>query len=254
MTAARLPFACAAVVTDIEGTTGSIAFVRDVLFPHAKAQLAGFIAAHRADPAVAAAVREAASLAGEPDASEARIVALLQTWIDEDRKATPLKTLQGLIWADGYASGELRGHVYSDAVAGLRRWDAAGIALYVYSSGSIAAQRLLFGHSIAGDLTPVFRGYFDTTSGPKNDAASYRRIAAQIGLPPQLLLFLSDREPELEAAAAAGWQAAWLARPADTPPGAVSAFPAFRSFDEIELVRVADTATSDGPGVSAGRV
>jgi enolase-phosphatase E1 len=211
--------------------------VRDVLFPYAQEHLAAFVAQHRADADVAQLLRDAAKAAGEPEASDDRIVALLHGWIADDRKFTPLKTLQGLIWADGYANGALRGHVYADAVAGLQRWHAAGIALYVYSSGSIAAQQLLFGHSTAGDLTPLFRGYFDTTIGPKIDADSYRRIAAAIGLAPTQIVFLSDREPELEAASAAGWHVGWLARPDDVPPDAQSAYPAFASFDEIVVER-----------------
>jgi enolase-phosphatase E1 len=236
------PFRCAGVVTDIEGTTGSIAFVRDVLFPYARERLGEFIAARHDDPEVRRCLRDAARIAGEPSAGDARLTAILTTWIDEDRKATPLKTLQGLVWADGYERGELRGHVYPDAVAGLRRWHAAGIALYVYSSGSIAAQKLLFGHSDAGDLTPLFTDYFDTTSGPKTDAGAYVRIAATIGAAPADLLFLSDREAELVAAATAGWQVGCLARPADSPPGMTSAFPTFASFDEIALVAVAPSA------------
>jgi enolase-phosphatase E1 len=234
---AAAPFRCAAIVTDIEGTTGSIAFVRDVLFPYAKEHLADFVAHRRGDPAVAQALRETAQAAHEPEASEARLISLLGSWIDEDRKITPLKTLQGLIWAEGYASEILFGHVYPDAAAGLRRWHAAGIPLYVYSSGSIAAQKLLFGHSTAGDLTPLFRGYFDTTSGAKTDPFAYRRIAESIALSPPDLLFLSDREAELEAAHQAGWQVACVARPADMPPETTSTFPTFRSFDQIGIER-----------------
>jgi enolase-phosphatase E1 len=222
------------VVTDIEGTTGSIAFVRDVLFPYAHEHLAEFVAEHRTGD-VAQILRETALLANEPAASEARLVAILREWIAQDRKVTPLKTLQGMIWADGYASGVLQGHVYPDAAAGLRRWHAAGIALYVYSSGSIAAQKQLFGQSTAGDLTPLFAGYFDTTIGPKGDSASYERIAAAIDHVPSDLLFLSDREAELEAAHAAGWQVAALLRPADAPADATSAFTAVSSFDDIAI-------------------
>jgi enolase-phosphatase E1 len=211
--------------------------VRDVLFPYAQEHLAEFVASARDDATVVLALRETARLANEPDASEARVLELLRAWMDEDRKATPLKTLQGLIWAHGYASGVLRGHVYPDAAAGLRRWHAAGLALYVYSSGSVAAQKLLFGHSAQGDLTPLFRGYFDTTIGAKGEVDSYRGIAAAIAVPPADILFLSDREPELEAAHAAGWQVACLARPADVAPGARSAFPSFTSFDEISIER-----------------
>ncbi len=235
MTAA--PFHCAAVVTDIEGTTGSISFVRDVLFPFAHEHLGAFVAGRRDDPEVARALREAAIAADEPHADEARIVAILRDWIVNDRKITPLKTLQGLIWADGYATGAFEGHVYPDAVDALRRWNAAGFALYVYSSGSIAAQQLLFGHSCAGDLRALFRGYFDTTSGAKDDVAAYRRIAAAIDVTPAALLFVSDRDRELAAARAAGWQVACLARPNEPSDEAHVGFPVFASFDTIVLER-----------------
>ncbi len=193
-----------AILTDIEGTTSSISFVADVLFPYARARLADYIAAHPAE--VAPILADVVAIApGDP-------VATLLGWIDEDRKATPLKALQGMIWADGYAAGAFTGHVYPDAVAGLRRWHAAGVALYVFSSGSVAAQRLLFGHSEAGDLTPLFSGYFDTTTGPKREAASYAKIAAAIGEAPADVLFLSDTPEEVAAARAAGMDARLIDR------------------------------------------
>ena len=181
-----------AVLTDIEGTTSSIAFVTDTLFPYARTRLGDWIAAHP---------QEAAPILKDVPGDA---VETLTRWIDEDRKETALKTLQGLIWAEGYADGMLKGHVYPDAADALRRWHAAGLKLYVYSSGSVTAQKLIFGHSNAGDLTPLFSGYFDTTTGPKKEAGSYRRIADEIGLPPEDILFLSDSVPELEAARAAG--------------------------------------------------
>lgn len=193
-----------AILTDIEGTTSSIAFVADVLFPYARAHLAAYIAAHPAETAPILA-EVAASEPGDP-------VATLLRWIDEDRKATPLKALQGMIWADGYASGAFRGHIYPDAVAGLQRWHAAGIALYVFSSGSVPAQKLLFGHSEAGDLTPLFSGYFDTTTGPKREAASYATIAEAIGIAPADVLFLSDTAEEIAAARGAGMAARLIDR------------------------------------------
>lgn len=219
-----------AIVTDIEGTTSAISFVKDVLFPYADAHLYAYVAAHRAEPAVDAALREAAELAGEPEADDARVLAHLHAWIAEDRKATPLKALQGWIWAEGYASGALRGHVYPDVAPALRAWHAAGIALYVYSSGSIAAQHVLFATSVDGDLTPLFSGYFDTTTGPKRERGSYELIVAAIGAPPDEVLFLSDVEEELDAARAAGLRTARLMRPADTPPGATTTHPAFAEF------------------------
>jgi enolase-phosphatase E1 len=222
-----------AVVTDIEGTTSAISFVRDVLFPYADAHLDGYVAAHRNEPAVANAMREAAVGAGEPDADDARVLAHLHAWIAEDRKATPLKTLQGLIWHEGYTQTGLLGHVYPDVPPVLAAWHAAGIELYVYSSGSIVAQKVLFAHTFAGDLTPLFAGYFDTTIGAKREAASYAAIAAQTGFRPPEMLFLSDIEEELDAARAAGLQTARLLRPADTPPGATTTHPAYVDFGAL---------------------
>jgi enolase-phosphatase E1 len=185
-----------AILTDIEGTTSSIAFVAETLFPYARAALPAYVAAHAQDLAPLLDEVRAAE-PGDP-------VATLQRWIDEDRKATPLKTIQGRIWAEGYAKGAFRGHVYPDAADALRRCSAAGCRLYVYSSGSVQAQRLIFRHSDQGDLEPLFSGWFDTTSGPKREAASYARIAEAIGEAAGAILFLSDVQAELDAAAAAG--------------------------------------------------
>ena len=193
-----------AILTDIEGTTSSIAFVAETLFPYARERLPAFVAAHP---------RDAAPILAEVSAMEpGDPVATLTRWIDEDRKATPLKTLQGMIWADGYRERAFTGHVYPDAVAALRRWHEAGIALYVFSSGSVAAQKLLFGHSDAGDLTPLFSGYFDTTTGPKREAASYQAIADAIGLAADEILFLSDTPQEIAAAREAGLSALLIDR------------------------------------------
>jgi enolase-phosphatase E1 len=137
----------------------------------------------------------------------------------EDRKATPLKTLQGMIWREGYASGALRGHVYDDAVGALRGWHARGIALYVFSSGSVAAQRLLFEHSECGDLTPLFAGYFDTRVGSKQEASSYAVIAKAIGVPACDVLFASDVAAELAAARASGMQVVEVRRDGAAPSG-----------------------------------
>jgi len=221
-----------AILTDIEGTTSSIAFVKEVLFPFAREHLPGFIDRDAGDPEVARLLDEARALANGQGLSTAEVIAVLLRWIDEDRKATPLKTLQGLVWADGYATGGLKSHVYGDAVTGLRAWHAAGHAMFVFSSGSIAAQRLLFAHTPHGDLTPFFQGYFDTTTGPKLAPESYSKIAAAIGRPAGEVLFLSDHTGELDAAAAAGMRVICLDRgeavvPADTPHRRV------RSFAEI---------------------
>jgi enolase-phosphatase E1 len=203
-----------AILTDIEGTTSSIAFVAETLFPYARERLPAYVAAH--ETAVAPILAEvAATEPGDP-------VATLTRWIDEDRKATPLKALQGMIWEDGYREGAFTGHIYADAVAALRRWHASGTKLYVFSSGSVPAQKLLFGHSDAGDLTPLFSGYFDTTTGPKREAGSYRAIAAAIGLAPADILFLSDTPAEIAAARAAGMEALLIDR--DGGAGDIASF------------------------------
>ena len=208
-----------AILTDIEGTTSSISFVADVLFPYARARLASYCAAH--PDQVAPILAEIQALEpGDP-------IATMTRWIDEDRKITPLKTLQGMIWDGGFRAGAFKGHVYPDAAAALQRWHAAGLKLYVFSSGSVAAQKLIFGFSEAGDLMPLFSGYFDTMTGPKREAIAYTRIAEAIGLPPGEVLFLSDVAAETNAAKAAGMQALLIDRaggPAD-----------IASFDEIEL-------------------
>ena len=220
-----------AILTDIEGTTSSISFVKDVLFPYARAHLPNYVAAHGAEPAVRRWLDATADDAGLSHGDDAAIVATLQRWIDEDRKATPLKALQGLIWADGYAGGAYRAHVYPEVAARLAAWKAQGLTLYVYSSGSVAAQKLFFGYSEAGDLTPLFSGYYDTEIGGKRDAASYARIAADIGVAPGEILFLSDIVEELDAARAAGLATTWLCRaplacPADARHACVGDFDA----------------------------
>jgi enolase-phosphatase E1 len=225
-----------AVLVDIEGTTSTIAFVHDVLFPYADEHLDAYVAAHRGDPEVAKAMYDAAMLAGEDmDTDDATILWHLHHWLREDIKATPLKTLQGLIWAEGFAQNRLRGHVYPDAATGLRRWRDAALRLYVYSSGSIEAQKVLFGNSVQGDLSTLFSGHFDTTTGPKRVAASYTAIADSIGLPAADVVFLSDVDAELDAARTAGMQTVRLLRLADTPPGATTTHPSATTFDQIEI-------------------
>ena len=221
-----------AVVTDIEGTTTSISFVHDVLFPYAKRELSGFVHANLQDPNVAshlAATRDLAGCGESPDA----VVEVLLGWIEEDRKATPLKALQGLIWEAGYRSGELKGHLYEDAHDYLRRWWEAGLKLFVFSSGSVYAQRLLFGHTTHGDLNPWFTGNFDTTVGSKKEGASYGEILSRIGKPGASVLFLSDVGAELDAAREAGMKTIQVVRDSMTTPAPAHA--QVTSFDQISL-------------------
>lgn len=200
-----------AILTDIEGTTSSISFVKDVLFPYARRALPRFVAARGKEPAVRKWLDAVATENGGM-CDDAMIVEVLQGWIDEDRKHTALKALQGMIWADGYNSADFTAHIYPDAAPALRAWHAAGLPLYVYSSGSVPAQRLFFGHSDAGDLTPLFSGWFDTEVGGKRKAQSYRNIVEAIGIPAGDVLFLSDVVEELDAAREAGLQTALIDR------------------------------------------
>ncbi|MDY6943918.1 MAG: acireductone synthase [Pseudomonadota bacterium] len=206
-----------AIVTDIEGTTTDIAFVHQVLFPYSAKRLADFVRDRQAEPAVAEALAQTRAEMGDPKADTDAVIRQLLEWIEQDRKITPLKALQGLIWREGYERGDYQGHVYPDAVSVLRQWKERGIPLYIYSSGSEAAQRLLFGHSSAGDLTGWFQGYFDTRVGAKKEAESYRRIGQAINVAPAEILFLSDSEAELDAAREAGWQTCQLVREGTVP-------------------------------------
>lgn len=235
-------FKAKAILTDIEGTTSSISFVRDVLFPYAAEHLPMFVRANAQDPVVLAQMRAVAQEIGVAESDCEAIIAALLQWIAEDRKATPLKTLQGMLWEHGYKNAAYSAHVYEDAFKQLSAWHAAGIPLFVYSSGSIHAQQLFFGYSEFGDLTPLFSNYFDTTSGAKQEAASYQRIAEVIQFAPADVLFLSDIAAELDAAKAAGMQTCWLVRPqdnaADDKAMAASVHPAVRDFSKIIVSRV----------------
>ena len=222
-----------AIVTDIEGTTSSIDFVKDVLFPYARKRLPAFVETHADRPEVQHWLHEAAKEAGIIEASRQEIIELLLGWIDQDRKSTALKALQGMIWKEGYEAGEYRAHVYPEVSARLHAWRADGLHLYVYSSGSVPAQRLFFRYSDAGDLTPLFAGYFDTETGPKRESASYTKISEALGERPEHILFLSDIVEELDAARAAGLQTGWLLRPPQTMP-AEPRHPAYADFDAIE--------------------
>lgn len=220
------------IVTDIEGTTSSLSFVKDVLFPYARTHIGRFVRNHADDAEVAALLADTAKLTSDPANTETLIEQLIH-WIDTDQKVTPLKSLQGLIWEHGYQQGDFKGHVYRDAAEALRKWKAGGITLYVYSSGSVHAQKLLFEHTAYGDLTSLFSGYFDTHVGGKKETASYRKIAERIGVHPGHILFLSDIVDELDAAREAGFKTCRLLR--DEAPESESQHPTVSDFSEIAL-------------------
>lgn len=221
-----------AIVTDIEGTTSDISFVHNILFPYARERLAAFVREHCHEDPIEAILADLRAEIGEPQADTERLIETLFKFMDEDRKSTGLKALQGKIWRDGYVNGDFTGHLYSDVLPAFNAWQQQGIELYVYSSGSIAAQKLLFGYSDEGDITPLFSGYFDTHVGAKREDQSYRNIVAQIGKPAGELLFLSDIRQELDAAQQAGWNTVQLIRgEADTE----SVHRQVNRFDEINL-------------------
>ena len=224
------------ILLDIEGTTTSISFVYDVLFPYAAKRLPTFIPERWSDPAVAKACQLVVADATAAETSLApqdAVLAVLRRQMAGDVKASGLKTLQGLVWKEGYESGAVKGHLYADVQPALERWRAAGVPVAIFSSGSVLAQQLLFRHSVVGDLTPLLAGHYDTTSGPKRDAASYAAIAAAWKVTPQDILFGTDQPAEAEGARAAGCQAVVLMRPGNAPLPAHLPFAVHGDFNAL---------------------
>lgn len=239
------------LLLDIEGTTCPVSFVADTLFPFARRRLPSFLERHRAEPEVAALLEELESArSGDPEAPEvdaataltygtlAPAVAYLDWLIEHDRKLTPLKQLQGLVWESGYADGSLLAPLFPDVVPALRAAHRRGLTLAVYSSGSVAAQQLLYGHTPSGDLRPLFSHWFDTRTGAKQEAQSYGRIAGLLGADPGRILFVSDAAGELRAAAAAGLQVLFSDRPGN-PARDPEGFERISDFAAIESLLAA---------------
>lgn len=225
------------VVVDIEGTTSASAFVFDVLFPYAAERFPAWLDEHAGEAARDRIVAAVVSEAGLADPSDETVVATLRTWVAEDRKATPLKELQGLIWQQGFADGELVSDFFPDALAALSQWHDAGLPISVYSSGSVLAQRNWYAHSPQGDLTDWIAGYYDTANaGPKRESGSYRAIAEAIGVEPNRLLFCSDVVAELDAAREARWQVVRVRRPGEPHSVENSAYPEVAAMTDIHLV------------------
>lgn len=227
------------LLLDVEGTTTAVSFVYDVLFPYARARLPEFLSGPDAEPDRRA-LKEERARESEPappwnDRSSgeeiASAVAYAQWLMDRDRKSTALKSLQGRIWEGGYGAGALRAHVYPDVRPALERCRAQGRSVAIFSSGSVLAQRLLFAHTSEGDLTPLIDAYFDTTTGPKREAESYRRIASALQVETSSVLFVSDVGAELDAARAAGGGTALCLRSPDVP--ATGDHPILRTFDDL---------------------
>lgn len=204
------------ILTDIEGTTTSVQFVYDVLFPYFRENI-NYLKDLTSNTEVQQAFKKTVELSNELEGKKLQsvdeIIATLLRWSIEDRKITPLKTVQGILWKQGYENGQIKGHIYQDVPEALKCWNEQGLKMGVFSSGSIAAQKLLFGFSEFGDLTPFFSAYFDTTTGGKREIETYRSIASQLSLKASEILFLSDIIEELQAAKEAGFETIQLVRP-----------------------------------------
>lgn len=241
-------FAAGGILLDIEGTTSSIRFVYDVMFPYARRELDAYLEANWQTDECQAACEQIAldagfdslgAFAGDGAIDGEKRLAIRDEVVrlmDGDVKATGLKQLQGLIWKKGFESGEMQAHVYDDVPPALIRWNANGLDLRIYSSGSIAAQRLFFGHTEFGDLLRHFGGHYDTTTGPKTAPASYAKIAEDYRLPPEEILFLSDVVAELDAARKAGTKTCLCIRPGNKEVGRGHGHPAVSNFAQLELV------------------
>jgi 2,3-diketo-5-methylthio-1-phosphopentane phosphatase len=242
----KLPPRTRAIVLDIEGTTTPIAFVHEVLFPYARRSLATYLseyARHEDGRRLIASFRDewrADQAKGEPvpagpgGSDEVGAVVRYAEWLmDRDRKSPALKELQGQIWARGYAAGELRGDVFSDVPKAFGLWNQHGIDVAIYSSGSVLAQKLLFGSNNECDLTPLIKAYFDTGVGAKTSVESYVRIAAELKHDPPQILFVSDMARELAAARGAGFQVALSLRPVNAPQSIDDEVPRIGALDDV---------------------
>jgi len=226
------------ILLDIEGTTTPVEFVTEVLFPYARQRIETFLREHSSDPSVRADI-EALKQDHAQDVEQglspppiAEVTRYVHWLMDRDRKSTSLKALQGKIWEAGYRAGELRGEVYDDVPRAIERWRWQNREIAIFSSGSVLAQKLLFSSTQAGDLTRFICGYFDTTTGPKREPESYRRIAQAVGAEPSVMLFISDTVPEANAARSAGIDTLLCVRGARSP-SEPHGHAAIRSFDEV---------------------
>ncbi len=221
---------------DIEGTVADIRFVYDVMFPFVRHHLHGFLNERWNDDQVRLAIGQLTTDSGSSsDPTIAWAIGAVERLMDEDSKTTGLKALQGLIWESGFRDGSLRAEVFDDVLPALLLWRSHGIDIRIYSSGSILAQRLFFGHTTQGDMLPLFSAHYDTTIGGKRDAISYSRIATDCELDPAHIVFLSDVAAELDAANAAGMQAIGCVRPNNAPLPDSYCGPTIRSFSDLEL-------------------
>lgn len=231
----RIP--ASVVLLDIEGTVAPISFVVGVLFPHARERLRSFLQTHWDSEQVKAARKQMAADASDPSLADdaEKLIAEANRLMDADAKATGLKMLQGLIWDESYRAGRLQSQLFPDVMPTLQKWKSAGKRLAIYSSGSVAAQKVFFKYTADGDATGLLSDYFDTTSGPKRAAQSYRTISSSLGIAPEQFLFLTDILEEALAAREAGMNAAILLRPGNAPLSKPTDLPTAHSLTEFTL-------------------
>ncbi|MCH2180598.1 MAG: acireductone synthase [Mariniblastus sp.] len=239
-------FQCDSVLLDIEGTTSSISFVYDVMFPYVREHVDSFLAKNWSEPAFQECLPLLSSdlgqpsverwLVGEPAQQQEAVHRAVIDLMDADVKATGLKKIQGLVWKDGFESGEIVSHLFDDVAPAMRQWHENGIEIRIYSSGSVGAQLLFFGNTREGDLLPLICGHYDTQVGGKREASSYQEIASDAHVSPGSVLFVSDVTAELEAAKAAGMQTCLSLRPGNEPVH-TDVFESIRSFSELVLSR-----------------
>lgn len=220
-----------AVLVELEGAAMPQAFLSETLVPYSRERIGSYLSAHWDDDEVDEAIEEAGRLFGGFTLKQPEADALLQRWIKQDRKATPLKVIQGLIWQEGYAAGALKSEIYPDVADALRAWSAAGARLFVYSSSSELAQKTILAAAPGGDLTPLFEGFLDTVTGQKIEPGSYTAICEQLGLPPAQVLLLSANEEELDAARGIGLATAFIARDG----GAAGTHPTVADFAALRI-------------------
>jgi enolase-phosphatase E1 len=221
-----------AILIDLEGTAFPMSFMTNTLVPFAGERLGSFIAHHASDPDVEDAMDEAGRLFGGFALKQTEAEALFLRWMKQDRKATPLKIIQGLIWREGYEAGLIKSEIYPDVAVGLKSWTAAGLRLFVYSSNSELAQKLLLSHGPSGDLTSMFEGFFDTCTGQKIEPASYAAICGKLELPAASVLVLCDNEEELDAAKSVGLATTRIVRGGSVK----SRHPVCADFTSLKLV------------------
>ena len=235
------------VLLDIEGTTSSVTYVYDVLFPFARKNLQEFLERRWLEPAVKAACERLACDVGDlsladsimadtnPEETRKKVIETANRLMDDDVKATGLKELQGMIWEEGYSAGQLKSHVYPDVAPALREWNSAGLSIRIFSSGSMQAQKVFFQNTEDGNLSSHLTANYDTTTGPKRDAQSYKLISQDAGVEPVHVTFLSDVVEELDAAREAGMSTILVVRPGNHPLSKANTHMVIETFDQLKI-------------------